>query len=66
MTLQTEPLRGGSWSSIPRNCRSARRIHYRPVSAFNNVGFRVVCLPSLTAICQNDDLFQTRRLVEAA
>jgi formylglycine-generating enzyme required for sulfatase activity len=38
-------LRGGSWSSLPRNCRSAYRNRYLPDFAFNYVGFRVVCLP---------------------
>jgi formylglycine-generating enzyme required for sulfatase activity len=38
-------LRGGSWNYIPGDCRSAYRNHYQPVSAFGNVGFRVVCLP---------------------
>ena len=38
-------LRGGSWDDIPGYCRSAYRNHGRPVNAFNNVGFRVVCLP---------------------
>jgi formylglycine-generating enzyme required for sulfatase activity len=38
-------LRGGSWFSNPRDCRSAYRDHYGPDDAFLNVGFRVVCLP---------------------
>jgi formylglycine-generating enzyme required for sulfatase activity len=38
-------LRGGSWDLYPRNCRSAYRDHARPDSAYNHVGFRVVCLP---------------------
>jgi formylglycine-generating enzyme required for sulfatase activity len=38
-------LRGGSWSSIPRFCRSACRARGRPGNAGGNVGFRVVCLP---------------------
>jgi formylglycine-generating enzyme required for sulfatase activity len=38
-------LRGGSWGSLPRNCRSAFRSHSRPVNAIRHVGFRVVCLP---------------------
>lgn len=36
-------LRGGSWEDFPRYCRSAYRSLARPVSAFNSVGFRVVC-----------------------
>ena len=38
-------LRGGSWDGLPRYCRSACRAHGRPGSAFDGVGFRVVCLP---------------------
>ncbi|MBM5818389.1 MAG: formylglycine-generating enzyme family protein [Cyanobacteria bacterium K_Offshore_surface_m2_239] len=38
-------LRGGSWFSYPRDCRSARRIHSLPDYASYGVGFRVVCLP---------------------
>ena len=37
-------LRGGSWFSIPRNCRSAYRSWCYPVSWINgDVGFRVAC-----------------------
>ena len=38
-------LRGGSWSRLPRYCRSAPRDHFLPDYADGNVGFRVVCLP---------------------
>jgi formylglycine-generating enzyme required for sulfatase activity len=38
-------LRGGSWSFIPGNCRSAYRFHDLPGDADDDVGFRVVCLP---------------------
>ena len=38
-------LRGGSWYSLPRGCRSAYRFHNQPVDAYFGVGFRVVCLP---------------------
>jgi formylglycine-generating enzyme required for sulfatase activity len=38
-------LRGGSWYSCPRYCRSASRYHLRPGFAYYHVGFRVVCLP---------------------
>jgi formylglycine-generating enzyme required for sulfatase activity len=38
-------LRGGSWNFFPRGCRSAFRVHGRPVGAGNGVGFRLVCLP---------------------
>jgi len=53
-----KPMRGGSWSQLPRHCRSAYRDHLQPDGASILVGFRVVCLPSLTSICQNDDLLQ--------
>ncbi len=36
-------LRGGSWLSDPRNCRSASRFNYAPDFRDLNVGFRVVC-----------------------
>ncbi|MFN9637408.1 MAG: SAV_2336 N-terminal domain-related protein [Synechococcaceae cyanobacterium] len=42
---ETRLLRGGSWLSIPRNCRSAYRYHLVPGNAHYHVGFRVVCLP---------------------
>jgi formylglycine-generating enzyme required for sulfatase activity len=35
-------LRGGSWGSIPRDCRSAVRSYNHPDSRNGNVGFRVV------------------------
>jgi formylglycine-generating enzyme required for sulfatase activity len=38
-------LRGGSWGSDPRFCRSADRYRIGPVNADYGVGFRVVCLP---------------------
>ncbi|MBE9118644.1 formylglycine-generating enzyme family protein [Lusitaniella coriacea LEGE 07157] len=34
-------LRGGSWSSHPRYCRSAYRNHYNPDYRYSHVGFRV-------------------------
>ena len=42
-TKDSRPLRGGSWSSNPRNCRSAVRVKNSPDSRFNYVGFRVCC-----------------------
>jgi formylglycine-generating enzyme required for sulfatase activity len=42
---RTRLLRGGSWHDYPWDCRSAARLHARPVSASDIVGFRVVCLP---------------------
>jgi formylglycine-generating enzyme required for sulfatase activity len=38
-------LRGGSWSYLPRICRSAYRLRLQPDGANSHVGFRVVCLP---------------------
>jgi formylglycine-generating enzyme required for sulfatase activity len=43
--LEPRLLRGGSWSLNPRYCRSACRIHNQPGVAYDDVGFRVVCLP---------------------
>ncbi|MDX2216862.1 MAG: formylglycine-generating enzyme family protein [Oculatellaceae cyanobacterium bins.114] len=36
-------IRGGSWGSIPRNCRSATRDYYNPRGTNDLLGFRVVC-----------------------
>jgi formylglycine-generating enzyme required for sulfatase activity len=38
-------LRGGSWDSSPRFCRSAYRDGGHPGFRYDNVGFRVCCLP---------------------
>jgi formylglycine-generating enzyme required for sulfatase activity len=38
-------LRGGSWLSFPRDCRSASRGRNQPDNALSDVGLRVVCLP---------------------
>ena len=35
-------VRGGSWRDLPRDCRSASRLPYRPYQKVYNVGFRVV------------------------
>ncbi|WP_445291755.1 formylglycine-generating enzyme family protein [Calothrix sp. NIES-2098] len=35
-------LRGGSWSSVPRNCRSADRLYLARVDSYDFVGLRVV------------------------
>jgi formylglycine-generating enzyme required for sulfatase activity len=43
--LRTRLLRGGSWGSGPRFCRSAYRNHLVPDFAGIGLGFRVVCLP---------------------
>jgi len=39
-------LRGGSWNNNPRNCRSANRNNNTPDNRNNNIGFRVVMMPS--------------------
>jgi formylglycine-generating enzyme required for sulfatase activity len=36
-------LRGGSWLTYPRNCRSANRGRNTPVYRYSDIGFRVVC-----------------------
>ena len=36
-------LRGGSWSDLPLNCRSANRHRYVPAGQSLNLGFRIVC-----------------------
>jgi len=41
-------LRGGSWYSNPRNCRSAYRSGNYPRVTDYNIGFRVVCLAPRT------------------
>jgi formylglycine-generating enzyme required for sulfatase activity len=38
-------LRGGSWSIVPRNCRSASRYFNGRVGRSDIIGFRVVCVP---------------------
>ncbi|MEL6779489.1 MAG: SUMF1/EgtB/PvdO family nonheme iron enzyme [Cyanobacteria bacterium J06597_16] len=37
-------LRGGSWSYLPTNCRSAYRLNYPFHNRIDDTGFRVVCL----------------------
>ena len=37
-------LRGGSWLNIPEVCRSALRSWYVPVSDYDGIGLRVVCV----------------------
>ena len=44
-SVKTKLLRGGSWYSDPRFCRSACRDRNLPDDAGSYVGFRVVCLP---------------------
>ena len=43
--LKSRLLRGGSWGSLPRYCRSAFRLYSRPGNRYDFVGFRVCCLP---------------------
>ncbi len=43
--LENRLLRGGSWFNVPRNCRSAYRSSFHPVDRYDDVGFRVCCLP---------------------
>jgi formylglycine-generating enzyme required for sulfatase activity len=43
--LNARLLRGGSWGSYPRYCRSAYRLSSHPDDRFISVGFRVCCLP---------------------
>jgi formylglycine-generating enzyme required for sulfatase activity len=39
-------IRGGSWYSLPHYCRSAYRYRLDPANRLNDLGFRVICLPS--------------------
>jgi len=39
-------VRGGSWLSLARDCRSANRNDYSPDDRNSNVGFRLVLLPA--------------------
>ncbi|MDB9320062.1 SUMF1/EgtB/PvdO family nonheme iron enzyme [Nodularia spumigena] len=39
----TRLLRGGSWSALPKDCRSAARCCNKPDGAQYDTGFRVVC-----------------------
>lgn len=43
----TRVLRGGSWSSAARDCRSADRHDYAPVFRGSRVGFRIVQVPAV-------------------
>jgi formylglycine-generating enzyme required for sulfatase activity len=38
-------LRGGGWTSLARQCRSAQRVSHEPSQRNSNIGFRVVQLP---------------------
>ncbi|NEQ31856.1 MAG: formylglycine-generating enzyme family protein, partial [Leptolyngbya sp. SIO4C5] len=37
-------VRGGSWCSMPRFCRSAFRVRFAPADRYHTLGFRVVCV----------------------
>jgi formylglycine-generating enzyme required for sulfatase activity len=50
MTIPSQLLRGGSWNSYPRFCRSAHRLRLQPDYALDGIGFRVVCLPHEVAL----------------
>jgi formylglycine-generating enzyme required for sulfatase activity len=41
-------LRGGSWYSVPADCRSAIRLNFSPGNRYDNFGFRVVCSSART------------------
>ncbi|MBD2529035.1 SUMF1/EgtB/PvdO family nonheme iron enzyme [Nostoc flagelliforme FACHB-838] len=41
-------LRGGSWSSLPRDCRSAYRFYFARDFRNDRVGFRVVLVRGRT------------------
>ena len=43
-------LRGGSWLSLPRDCRSAIRFSHSRASIYHYVGFRVACVPARTLL----------------
>ena len=45
---QARLLRGGSWYSNPRNCRSACRYYFAPGIDYYAFGFRVVCVAAWT------------------
>ncbi len=46
--LQRHVLRGGSWDSYPRYCRSAFRSHLDAAYGYDYYGFRVVCAAART------------------
>ena len=46
-------LRGGSWYSNPRNCRSAYRNWNESVNGDNDIGFRLVCSAACALLYQN-------------
>ncbi|MGB7087809.1 MAG: SUMF1/EgtB/PvdO family nonheme iron enzyme [Phormidesmis sp.] len=44
LSSQKKFLRGGSWSYLPTNCRSAYSLSYPFHNRIDDIGFRVVCL----------------------
>jgi formylglycine-generating enzyme required for sulfatase activity len=44
-TTKGRLLRGGSWNSFPRICRSGYRVIIHPDNRNVSIGFRVCCLP---------------------
>ena len=50
---QKRMLRGGSWCTFPRNCRSAQRFRIDPDNRFNYLGLRVVCAAASALLYQN-------------
>lgn len=49
----TRVLRGGSWSSAARDCRSADRHDYAPVFRGSRVGFRIAQVPGVRSSAQS-------------
>jgi eukaryotic-like serine/threonine-protein kinase len=47
--IKNRLLRGGSWYYAASDCRSANRLYVAASHSNDNVGFRVVCLPSKTS-----------------
>ena len=43
-------VRGGSWRDRPKRCTSSFRLSYAPYQSVYNVGFRVVCETSASAV----------------
>ena len=44
----TKPIRGGSWSYDPLDCRSAIRFNDSRLNRFSDIGFRVMCVAFIT------------------
>jgi hypothetical protein len=50
-------LRGGSYNNEDRNVRCARRNRNNPNNENNNIGFRVVCVPSHASRYESNQAF---------